>query len=353
MDFENFEHRSVIKFLTKEGIGPKDIHQRMVNVYGDHAPSKTTVKKWAAEFKRGRESIEDDPRSGRPVDATSPEICSAVERLVMEDRRLKVDQIAEALGISHGSVETILHEKLGLSKVCARWVPRMLTPVQKEDRMKASSELLSLYRSDPDGFCARIVTGDETWLHHWDPESKQESMQWKHFDSPPPKKFRTQPSAGKIMATIFWDSSGVLLIDFLPHKTTINGQYYAALMGRLRESIIEKRRGKLTKGVLLLHDNAPAHTARVAQAAIRDCGFEQLNHPAYSPDLAPSDFYLFRLLKKALRGRRFRDDNDLKSATEDWLESQEENFFLKGIQGLKERWNKCIVVGGDYVEKCE
>jgi histone-lysine N-methyltransferase SETMAR len=203
MNFENFEHRSVIKFLTKEGAAPKDIHQRLVNVYGDLAPSKTTVKKWAAEFKRGRDSIEDDPRSGRPVEATTPENCVAVERLVMKDRRLKVDQIAETLGISHGSVETILHEKLGMSKVCARWVPRMLTSVQKADRMDASSELLGFYRSDPADFCARIVTGDETWLHHWDPESKQESMQWKHFDSPPPKKFRTQPSAGKIMATIF------------------------------------------------------------------------------------------------------------------------------------------------------
>jgi histone-lysine N-methyltransferase SETMAR len=97
----------------------------------------------------------------------------------------------------------------------------------------------------------------------------------------------------------------VLLIDYLPHKTTINGQYYATLMDRLRESIKEKRRGKLTKVVLLLHDSAPAHTARVAQAAIRYCGFEQLNHPPYSRDLTPSYFYLFRLLKKELRGRGF------------------------------------------------
>ena len=353
MNFENFAHRSVIKFLTKEGAALKDIHQNIVNVYRDLAPSKTTVVKWAAEFKRGRESIEDDPHTGRPVEVTTPENCAAVERLVMADRRLKVDQIAETLGISHGSIETILHEKLGLSKVCARWVPRMLTSVQKADRMEASSELLGFYKSDPADFCARIVTRDETWIHHWDPESKQESMHWKHPDSPPPKKFRTQPSAGKIMATIFWDSSGVLLIDYMPHKTTINGPYYAALMDRLRESIKEKRRGKLTKGVLLLHDNAPAHTARVAQAAIRNCGFEQLNHPPYSPDLAPSDFYLFRLLKKELRGRRFRDDNELKSTTEGWLESREENFFLKGIQELEHRWTKCINVGGDYVEKCE
>jgi len=64
MNFENFDYSSVIKFLTKEGIEPKDIHQRLVNVYSDHALSKTTVVRWAAEFKRGRESIEDDPHTG-------------------------------------------------------------------------------------------------------------------------------------------------------------------------------------------------------------------------------------------------------------------------------------------------
>ncbi len=104
-------------------------------------------------------------------------------------------------------------------------------------------------------------------------------------------------------------------------------------MGRLRKAIKEKRRGKLTKVVLLLHDNAPAHTSGVAQVAILDGGFERLNHSAYSSDLIPSDFYLFRLLKKHLRGRRFRDDNELKSTTEDWLESREKIFF-KGYPGV-------------------
>ena len=351
MNFEHFEHRAVIKFLTK-GVSPKDINLRMTNVYGDQTPSTSTVKRWAAEFKRGLKSIEDDPRGGRPPAATSPELCSAVEQLVMGNRRIKVHQIAEEVGISVGSVETILHEKLGLSKVCARWVPRMLTSVQKADRVEASRELLAYYESDPDGFCSRIVTGDETWLHHWDPESKQESMQWKHVDSPPPRKFRSQPSAGKIMATIFWDSSGVLLIDYMAHKTTITGQYYAGLINQLREAIKEKRRGKLSKGVLLLHDNAPVHASRVAQAAIQQCGFEQLSHPPYSPDLAPSDFYLFRLLKKELRGKRFADDNELKVATEQWLESRGEDFYLRGIKELEKRWQSTVGVGGEYIEKC-
>ena len=111
--------------------------------------------------------------------------------------------------------------------------------------------------------------------------------------------------------------------------------------------------GKLAAGVLLLHDNAPLHKSRVAQAAIRECKFEQLNHPPYSPDLAPSDYYLFRNLKYHLRGTRFRDDDELKAVTEAWFEDQIDdfNFSFKGTDCLKEKWAKCIEVKGDYIEK--
>ena len=72
------------------------------------------------------------------------------------------------MGISKGSVQTILHDKLGLSKVCARWVPRMLSAVQRADRVDMSRANLDLFNGDPEEFCLRVVTGDETWLHHDD-----------------------------------------------------------------------------------------------------------------------------------------------------------------------------------------
>ena len=123
----------------------------------------------------------------------------------------------------------------------------------------------------------------------------------------PPKKFRTQPSASKVMATVFWDSKGIILIDYKPAGTSITGEYYANVIKQLRVAIKEKGRGKLAAGVLLLHNNAPVHKPRVAQAAIRECKFEQLNNLPYSPDLAPNDYYLFWNLKSHLHGTRFQD----------------------------------------------
>jgi histone-lysine N-methyltransferase SETMAR len=157
-----------------------------------------------------------------------------------------------------------------------------------------------------------------------------EFMQWRHKASPTPKKFRVEQSAGKVMATVFWDEKGLLLLEFMPQKTTITGQTYANKITALREAIKEKRRGKLSAGVLLLHDNAPVHMSAKSQAAIQQCGFQQLNHQPYSPDLSPSDYFLFRVMKKLLGGKRFSSDEEVKEAVTTWFEEQSKDFFLGG-----------------------
>ncbi|GBP76226.1 Pre-mRNA cleavage complex 2 protein Pcf11 [Eumeta japonica] len=129
-----------------------------------------------------------------------------------------------------------------------------------------------------DKICDRIVTVDETWVRQYDPESKQKSLQWTKKGERPPKKFKVQKSASKLMATIFWDSEGVLLIDYLPKGTTMNGQYYANLLAQTREAVVQKRRGKLSRVVLFLQDIASVHTARVSRQALKDTGFSEIDH---------------------------------------------------------------------------
>jgi histone-lysine N-methyltransferase SETMAR len=92
------EYRAVIKFFVKEGLTPNEIHSKFIKVYGDSSPSFSTNQKWAAEFKRGRTSLEDDPREGRPKSATAPEIIEQVHDMLLDDRRMKVREIAETIG---------------------------------------------------------------------------------------------------------------------------------------------------------------------------------------------------------------------------------------------------------------
>jgi len=127
---------------------------------------------------------------------------------------------------------------------------------------------------------------DETWLYHYDPKTKQQSMEWQHSGSPCPKKFRVQKSTGKIPASIFWDQGGIILIDYLSKDQTINAEYYSSLLVQLKDNLMEKHRGKVTKGVLFLHNSAPAHRALATQKKLAYMGFQCLDYLPYSPGLA-------------------------------------------------------------------
>jgi len=107
-----------------------------------------------------------------------------------------------------------------------------------------------------------------------------------------------QKSAGKFLASIFWDQDGILLIDYLPKGRTINVEYYLYLLVQMKDILKEKYCRKVTKGVLFLHNNALAHRARATQKKLAYLGFHCLDHPPYSLDLAPSDYHLLPGLKK-------------------------------------------------------
>ena len=140
------------------------------------------------------------------------------------------------------------------------------------------------------------------------------------------------------MASIFWDSQGVIIIDNLEQGRTINGAYYASKLKRPRQENARKRRGKLTCGVLLLQDNAPAHMSQVAMTAATECGFKILLHPPYSPDMAPSDFYLFPKLKFHLRSTLYGSNEGVIEAVNEYLGDQENAFYYEGIRKFKQRW---------------
>jgi len=141
------------------------------------------------------------------------------------------------------------------------------------------------------------------------------------------------------MATVFWDSQGVIYIDYLEKGKTVTGLYYAELLGRFAAEL------------LFYHNNAPANTSALAKAKLVELGYELLPHPPYSPDLAPCDFFLLPSLKKSFAGQKFAPNEEVVAATETYFADLEEPYFSVGLKKLEHRWVKFIELKGDYVEK--
>ncbi|GFR95296.1 histone-lysine N-methyltransferase SETMAR [Elysia marginata] len=274
------EIRAVIRFLNAKSLNTTEIHKELQSAYGEHVISLTQVYHWCNLFEAGHSDLTDREGRGHLITVTSEDNVKGVDELIHQDRRLKLHEIASSLETLETSAHRIVFDELGYRKVSARWVPKQLTDNHKEQRWDICRELLRRSKSSRrvhghtanaggdflgyDGtFLDSIITGDETWLHDCTPEIKQDSMTWKHPSSPVGKKFKVMRSAKKIMGTVFWDSRGVLLFETLQPGETINAARYCQTLDKLREAIRRKRPGQLTNGVILQHDNATLHTARV------------------------------------------------------------------------------------------
>lgn len=345
------EIRSVIRFLTARNMSAINIHRQVTEVYGPDVMSEGKVRKWVREYKCGRENVHDESRSGRPS-VVSDDLIFAVDAKIREDRRFTITKLSlEFTEISRSVLYKIVSENLNFRKLCSRWVPKLLTEDHKKKRFECALNFLTQYNEEGDEMLSRIVTGDETWVSHITPESKQQSMEWRHTSSPVKVKAKQTLSRRKIMATVFWDRHGVLLVEFMPQGQTINAEAYCETLRKLRRAIQNKRRGMLTKGVLLLHDNARPHAAVRTQNLIDSFGWDVIDHPPYSPDLAPSDFHLFCHLKKNLGGKHFGNSDEVKVAVSKWLSEQAADFYEEGMQNLVLRHDKCLNKQGNYVEK--
>jgi histone-lysine N-methyltransferase SETMAR len=226
-----------------------------------------------------------------------------------------------------------------------------LSDEQKNARVQICETLLARYRNESDTFLHRIVTVDETWCHHYMPESKRASKEWRGKDEECPVKAKTQPSTGKVMAMVSWDYKGVLHINFLHYQKTISAVYYCDLLEKVRAACRSKRRSFSIRDVLLLHDNARPHTAALAQKKLAELYWTALEHPPYSPDLSLCDFFLFGPLKEVLGWERFNSNQQVKQFVCNWLKTRPSSFYDTGMKNLPLRWQKCIHKAGNYVEK--
>ena len=141
------------------------------------------------------------------------------------DRRLSARLIASELNLNHTTVHQILTEELAMKKLCAKFVPKNLTIEQKDNRKDMCLHLrerIQNYRN----FLKNVITGEETWIFEYDPETKRQIKEWQTSASPLPKKARRSKSKIKSMLICFFDSEGIVHTEFVPQGHIVNQFYY-------------------------------------------------------------------------------------------------------------------------------
>ena len=186
------------------------------------------------------------------------------------------------------------------------WVPHLLTDEQKQSRVKLASQVMEKYDKCDPRHLEEIVTGDKTWIYHFQPDSKGKNKVWVSFEGDRPVNARHCKTSNGMLYAIFFDSKGPVLQIPVPKRSSVTGKFYRESVLTQLVDFYQKRRPRASfRGIKLLHDNPPAHKSATVQEYLKESGLGVLDHPPYSHDLSPCDFWLFPRLKEMLAGHRF------------------------------------------------
>ena len=327
-------------FIQKKSAA--EAHRILVETYGEHALSKTTCRDWFRRFKNDDFDLQDKERSGAPKKFKDEEL----EALLDVDACQTLAGLGKSLGVDDSTVSKRL-KALGMIQKEGHWVPYELKPRDIE-RRRLTCELL-LERQKRKGFLHRIVTGDEKWIQYDNPKRKRSWGKPGHTSTPCAKP---NIHGSKLLLCIWWDQLGVVYYELLKPKETVTGDRYRLQLMRLSRALKEKRPQYEQRHdkVILLHDNARPHVAKPVKTYLKTIKWEVLPHPPYSPDIAPSDFHLFRSMAHGLAEQRFRSYEDTKMWIDAWIAAKDVSFFRRGIHLLPERWEKVVSCDGLYFE---
>ena len=288
--------------------------------FGDQSPYKGTVFKWFRQFMSGARMLEDDVRWGRMATTVTPEQICRVESLIKKDPKMTYADIQNFMKVSSGSLTRILHDCLGIRKHCARWVLHNLSEKQKRGRVDWCTHMLRKFDRGRSPRVWDTVTGDETWVYQYDPETKQQSTVWVYQAESPPVKLKRIRRASKQMLGCFFANFGhVATIPPEDRKTVTADWYVNHCLPKVFQAWCKRHPRTGVRGLLLSHDNARAHTVAVTLDFLAANDVQLVTHPPYSPDLAPCDWFLFLSAKRQLKGKQFQNAEDAQAFFEGFI----------------------------------
>ena len=332
-DFTRRDLRVLLLYEWRLGHRATEAVRNICGTMGDGLVSTRVAQIWFKKFNSGQFDLNDEPRSGRPAEIEDDELLKLVE----QDPRLTLMGFAELLGCSHTAVKNHL-KQLGKSWRYGVLVPHDLSALQKKNRVDICSLNLESHRNFE--WLTNILTCDEKWVLYKNQSRKRQWLGKGEVGIPEHRELRPK----KIMISVWWGVRGIVHWETIPKSSTINGQTYCEQL----ERVALKLKGNQDR-VYFLHDNAKPHTAFVTKETITNLGWQLVPHPAYSPDIAPSDYHLFHSMQHWIDGTKFKDEDEVKSSISDYFDSMSLQFFKKGILDLPERWRQVVLNNGAYI----
>lgn len=332
--------RHCIWYEFQKGSNASVACKNLCDALGSEVVNVRTCQRWFAKFHSGDFSLKEDRRFGQPSKVDNDILRSMLE----SNPHLTTRAIAKQLGIHHSTAEEHI-KHLGFVLRQSIWVPHNLTERNLSDRVRICSSLLIRHNVEP--FLDKLITGDEKWILY--ENIKRKKVYCKPGTS---ATIIAKPDLHqrKVMLCLWWDRRGPVYYELLKQGQTINANTYCNQLDKLNAAIKEKRPVLANrKGILFHQDNAKRHTAMATQLKLNELGWEVLSHPPYSPDIAPSYYYLFRSLQNYLTGKKFTSFKAVSMAVAEYFGSKDENFYARGIDKLPERWQRVVANNGYYI----
>lgn len=231
----------------------------------------------------------------------------------------------------------MLRNQLHMHKINLKWIPHELSITNKAKRVALAKKLLTQFQILGSENLDAVYTQDESWIYF----SKPHKSMWLENSYPIPTQPKKTVASKKAMISVFWSRSGIKLLTMLPQNQSFTKNFY--------ENYVLRKLDITTGQKIFFHcDNSRIH---LCPEVFKQLGIERLEHPPYSPDIAPSDFFLFGFIKKLIEGMNFKDENDLYQKISETLHSIPKQYFINAYNEWLKRLEEVIKLNGEYIIK--